>query len=139
MNRTLLVAAGALCLIGGAGLLPALASSPTHPARAAGEMSMQMGDGAGVAGAPASTAKNTITIKNMKYSGSLSVKAGTKVTVVNHDAVPHTLTSKTKGKFTTATINAGESATFTAPKTAGKYPFGCNFHPSMAGTLTVTK
>jgi plastocyanin len=78
-----------------------------------------------------------ITIKNFGYTGSLTVKAGTKVTVVNDDSVPHTLTDK-KRKFDTGSIGGGGKGSFTAPSQPGKYPFGCTFHPEMAGTLTVT-
>lgn len=89
------------------------------------------------AGAPASAPK--ITIKNFGYTGTLTVKPGEKVTVVNEDSVAHTLTDKKTHKFDTGNIPAnGGTGTFTAPSTPGTYPFGCTYHPEMAGTLTVT-
>lgn len=89
------------------------------------------------AAAPASAPK--ITIKNFGYSGSLTVKAGAKVTVVNEDSVAHTLTDKKTHKFDTGNIDGnGGTGSFVAPKTPGKYPFGCSYHPEMSGTLTVT-
>jgi plastocyanin len=87
----------------------------------------------------AATSGPTITIKDFGYSGDLSVKAGAKVTVVNRDSVAHTLTDKDTHKFDTGSISPnGGTATFTAPDTPGKYPFGCTFHPEMSGALTVT-
>jgi LPXTG-motif cell wall-anchored protein len=49
----------------------------------------------------------------------------------------HTLTAA-DGSFTTPTIQAGASATFVAPRAAGRYPITCTFHASMSGTLVVT-
>ena len=94
------------------------------------------------ASSSSSTAANTsgtptITIDNFAYSGDLTVKAGEKVTVINKDSAPHTLTDKVSGKFDTGTINPGATGSFTAPA-AGTYPFGCRIHPDMKGTLTVT-
>ena len=92
---------------------------------------------AGGSSAPASG--STITIKGFGYSGTLTVKAGTKVTVVNNDSVAHTLTDKKTHKFDTGSISGGGgTGSFSAPSAPGKYPFGCTFHPEMAGTLTVT-
>lgn len=77
-----------------------------------------------------------ITITNFTYTGSLTVEAGATVTVRNADTAPHTLTA-VDGSFTTPTINAGQSATFTAPKRVGSFAIKCNIHSSMSGTLTV--
>jgi plastocyanin len=91
------------------------------------------------ASSSAPTSGPTITIKGFGYSGTLTVKAGAKVTVVNNDSVAHTLTDKKTQKFDTGSISGGGgTGSFTAPSTPGKYPFGCTFHPQMAGTLTVT-
>lgn len=98
------------------------------------------GSGADASSAPpANTSGDTITIKDFGYSGDLTVKAGTKVRVVNDDSTTHTLTDKATKKFDTGSIDAsGGTGSFTAPDKAGKYPFGCTFHPEMKGTLTVT-
>ena len=78
-----------------------------------------------------------ITIDNFAFSpANLIVHPGQSVTVVNHDSVTHTLTAA-GGKFDTGDINPGKSATFTAPATAGSYPYVCSIHASMHGTLTV--
>ena len=66
------------------------------------------------------------------------MRPGAEVTVTNKDLVEHTLTDKAHHLFDTGPIPAnGGTATFTAPSKAGRYPFGCTFHPDMAGTLTV--
>jgi plastocyanin len=82
--------------------------------------------------------KPVITIRNFAFEGDLTVRPGSKVTVRNADSVMHTLTA-VDGSFTTKTIPPGKSATFRAPKTVGSYPITCNFHPDMAGVLTVAK
>jgi plastocyanin len=90
-------------------------------------------------GSAASTASGpTITIKNFGYSGTMTVKPGAKVTVVNDDSTAHTLTDKATKKFDTGNIDGnGAKGTFTAPTKAGSYPFGCTYHPNMKGTLVV--
>jgi plastocyanin len=72
------------------------------------------------------------------YRGDLTVKAGATVTVVNEDTTPHTLTDKATGKFDTKNIDGGATGSFTAPSEPGSYPFGCTYHPEMAGILVVT-
>ena len=64
------------------------------------------------------------------------VTAGSTVTVRNDASVTHTVTADGAGGFN-VTVDAGKTATFTAPA-AGTYPFHCNIHSSMHGTLTVT-
>src|SRR4029079_3775218 len=50
----------------------------------------------------------------------------------------HTVTDQKTGLFSTGAIDpSGGTATFTAPAKPGIYPFGCRFHPTMKGTLTV--
>jgi plastocyanin len=79
-----------------------------------------------------------ITISNFAYSGTMTVQAGQKVTVTNNDSTAHTLTDKKTHLFDTGNIAAnGGTGTFTAPKKPGTYPFGCTYHPQMAGTLIV--
>jgi plastocyanin len=63
------------------------------------------------------------------------VKAGSTVTVKNEASVTHTVTQD--GGGFNVSIDAGKTATFTAPA-AGTYPFHCNIHNFMKGTLTVT-
>jgi plastocyanin len=64
------------------------------------------------------------------------VKPGAQVTVKNTDADAHTVTSYIPGAFN-VDVAAGSEATFTAPSAPGSYPFHCNHHASMHGTLIV--
>ena len=105
-------------------------------------MSMSMtsgGSGQSQGSQPPASGAPTITIKDFGYSGSLTVKAGATVTVVNEDSAPHSLTDKQTHKFDTGVISGGGGkGSFVAPTTPGRYPFGCTIPPSMAGTLVVT-
>lgn len=80
-----------------------------------------------------------IVIENFTFSPTdLQVRRGAKVTVVNRDSAPHTVTATGDKTFDTGTIRAGATATFTAPSTPGSYAYLCTIHPNMKGTLTVT-
>jgi plastocyanin len=76
-----------------------------------------------------------VVIANFKFSVS-PVKAGSTVTVTNNDTTTHTVTADDGASFNVR-VNAGKSATFTAPA-AGSYKFHCSIHRFMKGTLTVT-
>jgi plastocyanin len=75
----------------------------------------------------------------------LTAKKGDEVTVVNHDTVPHTVTSGTGSSdpnsaksFDTSIINGGESATVSlAQVEPGQYDYYCMIHPYMTGKITV--
>jgi plastocyanin len=78
-------------------------------------------------------------IKDFKFGPkALRIKAGTKVTWTNNEAVPHTVTAD-KGEFESGAISNGQSFSHTFDK-AGTYRYHCNFHgSSMSGTVKVTK
>jgi plastocyanin len=89
-------------------------------------------------GAAAPTGSSAITIKNFAFSPTtVTVAPGATVTVTNKDQVAHTITA-VDGKFNTGDIQPGSSKTFTAPNTAGSYPYICSIHQYMMGTLTVS-
>ena len=75
----------------------------------------------------------------------LTVAAGSEVTVVNQDTLPHTVTSGTSPTdpnsaqlFDTSLINGGESATLSlAQVAAGQYGYYCMVHPYMTGNIVV--
>jgi plastocyanin len=67
---------------------------------------------------------------------SLTVAPGAEVTVSNVGQKPHTATAD-DGAFDSGTIQPGATGSVTAPTEPGSYPFHCEIHPSMAGTLTV--
>ncbi|MBT2467198.1 cupredoxin domain-containing protein [Streptomyces sp. ISL-66] len=93
---------------------------------------------------PASTSTVTVEsaevrIQDFKFTpAEVKVTAGAKITVTNEDSAPHTLTATEGYAFDTGTIEAGKSATFTAPSKPGSYPFFCSIHPQMKGTLIVS-
>lgn len=83
----------------------------------------------------AAAAPAGIQIKGFKYLGTETVSAGAEIIVTNEDIEAHTITADTGTSFD-VNIQAGTS-TFTAPTEPGTYPYHCNFHGNMKGTLTV--
>jgi plastocyanin len=98
------------------------------------------GSPAGGSGSPTATAPSspaTIEIKNFTYMPTpLTVAPGTKITVVNQDRAPHTVTAGDKS-FDSGTISGGQRGEVTAPSTPGSYAYICTIHPYMKGTLIV--
>ena len=75
-------------------------------------------------------------IDNFVYNPQeLKVKVGTTVTWVNHDDIPHTVTSKT-GAFRSKALDTDDKFSFTFA-TAGSFPYFCALHPHMTGTIVV--
>jgi amicyanin len=65
----------------------------------------------------------------------LAVKAGTTVTWINDDDIPHTVASSTKlFKSNALDTNDKFSFTFTTP---GTYEYFCSLHPHMTGAIVV--
>ena len=66
----------------------------------------------------------------------LTMKAGTTVTWVNNDDIPH-LVSEKDGKFRSSALDTGDkfSQTFS---TAGTVEYFCAIHPHMTGRIVVT-
>jgi plastocyanin len=92
--------------------------------------------GSPAAGAGAATAGDAvITIHDFAFTTPASVSPGAKVSVHNTDGLAHTVTAD-EGKAFDSPAPAGDSS-FTAPTTPGSYPFHCNIHPEMHGTLVV--
>jgi plastocyanin len=78
-----------------------------------------------------------VTIKNFEYTVAKFVAPGAEVVSVNNDSEAHTITSAKKGAFDVKVDPAGATATFKAPAKPGTYPFVCQFHAGMKGTLVV--
>ena len=90
------------------------------------------------AGEPAAAPAAQVTILNYKFDPEvLTVPAGTTVTWVNKDEVPHTVASSDKRFPSSSGLDTGEaySYTFTTP---GSYGYYCTLHPFMKGTIVVT-
>ncbi|PZS38395.1 MAG: metal-binding protein [Pseudonocardiales bacterium] len=92
--------------------------------------------GGGGPAAPSSAA-DTIVIKNFAFMpASLTVAPGTKITVINQDQAPHTVTASDKS-FDSGTISGGQRGAVTAPTKPGSYAYICTIHQYMMGTLIV--
>ena len=78
-----------------------------------------------------------VTIKDFNFDpAAIQASVGQTVTFTNEDSAPHTATLD-DGTCTTPNITNGGSdgLTFSA---AGTYPFHCDVHPNMKGTITVS-
>ena len=95
------------------------------------------GVAAWLTGAPALAATSpTVGIKEFKYApGALTVSLGTRVTWVNHDEEPHTVTSAT-GAFASTGLVKDDSFAQTFTK-RGTYQYFCALHPHMKATVVV--
>ena len=88
------------------------------------------------AASPARAATIEVKIDNFSFNPKqVTVKAGDTVTWVNHDDIPHTVTSKTMA-FRSKALDSDDkfSFTFTAP---GSFDYFCSLHPMMTGTIVV--
>jgi plastocyanin len=89
-------------------------------------------------GASGEPGPNQITIDNFAFRPArLEVAAGTKVTWINRDDVPHTATSAAKPRaFDSRTLDTDDqfAHVFTTP---GTYVYFCAVHPHMTGTIIV--
>jgi plastocyanin len=87
--------------------------------------------------ANATWAANTeVKIDNFTFSPQqVTVKAGDTVTWVNHDDIPHTVTSTTMA-FRSKALDTDDKFSFTFA-TPGSYAYFCSLHPHMTGTIVV--
>ena len=80
----------------------------------------------------------TVQIQNFTFTpAELSVTAGTTVTWINHDDIPHLVAATDKG-FRSPPLDTDDHFSFTFEK-PGKFPYFCALHPRMTGTIVVTK
>jgi plastocyanin len=83
-----------------------------------------------------SDAAAEVKIDNFSFGpAALAVPAGTTVTWVNHDDIPHTVVS-TENVFKSKVLDTDEKFSFTFAK-AGTYPYFCSIHPKMTGKIIV--
>jgi plastocyanin len=86
--------------------------------------------------ASAASSSNQVAIDNFTFTPqTLTVPVGMKVTWINRDDVPHTVTDAGK-RFRSTALDTDDSFsfTFTAP---GAYPYYCGIHPHMTGSIIV--
>ncbi len=77
-----------------------------------------------------------VAIDNSSFSAAiLTVRPGTKVTWINYDTMPHTVTA-TKKRFTSPVLKPGEAFSYTF-KQAGEYSYFCSIHPEMRARIVV--
>ena len=91
------------------------------------------------AAGPGDKAPDSVEVKIDNFSFGamkLTVSAGTTVTWINNDDVPHTVVSDDKTTFRSKALDTGEkfSYTFTKP---GIYPYFCSVHPKMIAEVDV--
>ena len=131
-NQTSSAVTGGAGGAGGGAATPTSGGASTSNVAASGP-SLTIPQGASVQGNPS------------YQPATLSIKKGDSIQVQNKDTTPHTVTSgKTledpnKGKdFDTSIIAPSASAQIsTASLKAGEFPFHCDLHPYMTGTLKV--
>jgi plastocyanin len=66
---------------------------------------------------------------------SLTIKAGTTVTWINEDDIPHTVVATAKA-FKSKVLDTDDKFSFTFT-TAGTFEYFCSLHPHMTGTIVV--
>lgn len=82
-------------------------------------------------------AQVTVSIAGFAYGpAELTVRPGTEVTWINHDQVPHTVTSRTGKPLASPALDTDDrySHTFTQ---AGDFEYYCTVHPFMSGVVHV--
>jgi Icc protein len=80
---------------------------------------------------------NEIGIDNFQFTPpSLTVKAGTKVTWINGDDVPHLIVS-TRGQFKASPVLDTDQRYGVVVGKAGTYEYFCSLHPKMQGRIVV--
>ena len=91
---------------------------------------------AGDAATAAAVQPTVVEIHNMKFNpGVLTIPAGTKVTWVNEDNSPHTVTDKGK-VFRSAGLDTKDSFSYTFAS-PGEFTYYCTIHPMMVGKIVV--
>jgi plastocyanin len=78
----------------------------------------------------------TVNIVEFKYKpASVTVKKGGRVRFKNSDQAAHTATADDRS-YDTQTIDQGKTRMVTFSR-AGTFPYHCDFHPFMKGTIVV--
>jgi plastocyanin len=115
---------------------PAAAAPATSEATAAATLAPIVPPTATTAAAPAAQ-EVPIDIRDLAFSpDQVEIAVGDTVTWTNQDQVPHTATSNQQGVFQSGTITPGSSFSHTFTE-AGEFPYHCEFHPNMSGTIVV--
>jgi len=82
------------------------------------------------------SAPNAVTIDNFSFGPmQMEIPAGTQVTWINKDDVPHTVVS-VDHKFKSRALDTDEKFSFTFQE-PGTYEYFCSVHPKMTGKIIV--
>ena len=80
-----------------------------------------------------------VSMKDIKFNpGTVTIKAGGKVTWTNDDSVGHDVTADDFESGSPGGIDGGSTYSHTFKK-PGTYDYVCSVHPGMKGTVKVTK
>jgi len=126
----------AACSSGGATTAPSAAASAAAPSVEATTEASAPAGGA-VCTESAAAGEVSVAVKDFAFNpATITATVGQTITFTNGDSAPHTATLD-DGSCTTPNIanGASDGLTFSA---AGTYPFHCNVHPNMKGTITVS-
>ncbi|MGB9402852.1 MAG: cupredoxin family copper-binding protein [Candidatus Acidiferrales bacterium] len=89
-----------------------------------------------VVAAQESSGMIAVSIDNFSFAPvQLEIKAGTQVTWINKDDVPHSIVS-VDHKFKSRALDTDEKFSFTF-QDSGTYEYFCSVHPKMMGTIVV--
>ncbi|HTT07430.1 MAG TPA: cupredoxin family copper-binding protein [Gammaproteobacteria bacterium] len=78
-----------------------------------------------------------IGIDNFSFKpNELIVRAGTRVTWINHDDTPHIVVSVDKRFKSSPALDTGDQYSYVFDK-AGSYEYFCSLHPKMVGRIIV--
>jgi plastocyanin len=112
----------------------------TAPATTSPETSPESTEPSGNAPAPSGEAVRAEKVEIVEFTydpDPVTIQVGGKAIWINRDAAPHTATAD-DGSFDTGTLEMGKlkSESF---KEAGTYPYFCEIHPDMRGTVEVVE
>ena len=87
--------------------------------------------------APVRATKTEVTIDNFSFSpNTLTLSVGATVTWINHDNVPHVVSSAGNQFKKSTVLKTGQTFSHTFMAT-GTYSYFCSIHPRMTGTIIV--
>ena len=81
------------------------------------------------------TSNSTVVVQNYTFPA-VSTTSGATLTLIDKDDEQHTMTAD-DGSFKGGPFKKEAPGTLIAPSAAGSYPFQCEIHPTMHGTLVV--
>ena len=81
------------------------------------------------------SSRPVLTVSAFQFAD-ITVAPGATIQLVDNDDEPHTVTADDKS-FDSTSFDKASPGSLVAPNKPGRYPFHCEVHPSMRGTLTV--